>query len=52
MPCAPVCCSCCCCAGVPLSVLLIVHTYMALTSTTTHEFIKLDKIEYLRGFYE
>merc|ERR1711972_429134 len=38
--------------GVPLSVLLIVHTYMALTSTTTHEFIKLDKIEYLRGFYE
>ena len=28
------------------------HTYMACTSTTTYEFLKLEKLSYLEGFYE
>jgi palmitoyltransferase len=39
-------------SGVPLAVLLAMHSFMALTSSTTHEFLKLDKLRYLRGFYE
>ncbi|KAL1529305.1 hypothetical protein AB1Y20_000259 [Prymnesium parvum] len=38
--------------GVPLSILLAIHTFHALTSSTTHEFVKLEKLEYLNGFYQ
>jgi len=38
--------------GVPLSILLCIHTFMMLTSSTTYEFVKLEKLEYLNGFYQ
>ena len=38
--------------GVPLSILLLVHGFNACTSTTTYEFLKLEKLAYLKGFYE
>lgn len=28
------------------------HTFMAMTSTTTYEWLKLEKLEYMQGFYE
>ena len=40
------------CIGIPLSILLCIHTFMLLTSSTTYEFIKLEKLEYLNGFYQ
>ena len=38
--------------GIPLAILLLIHSFHGLTSNTTYEFIKWDKIEYLKGFYE
>jgi hypothetical protein len=38
--------------GIPLSILLCMHTFMMLTASTTYEFIKLEKLEYLNGFYQ
>ena len=38
-------------AGVPLSMLLAIHTFNCLTSSTTYEFIKLENLEYMSGFY-
>eukprot|EP00965_Chrysotila_dentata_P091833 3031824-Pleurochrysis_carterae.AAC.3 len=38
--------------GIPLSLVLLIHSYLAATSTTTFEFIKMEKLDYLRGFYE
>ena len=38
--------------GITLAILLLMHTYMACTSTTTYEFLKLEKLSYLEGFYE
>ena len=38
--------------GIPLSILLCIHTFMLLTSSTTYEFMKLEKLEYLNGFYQ
>ena len=38
--------------GLSLSFLLVSHTFMCLTSSTTYEFIKLEKLEYLQGFYQ
>ena len=38
--------------GVPLLMLLAMHTFNCLTSSTTYEFIKLEKLEYLNGFYQ
>ena len=38
--------------GITLAILLVMHTYMACTSTTTYEFLKLEKLSYLEGFYE
>lgn len=37
---------------IPLSLLLIIHTFMCFTSSTTHEFIKMEKLEYMTGFYQ
>jgi len=37
--------------GIPLSILLCIHTFMALTSSTTYEFVKLETLEYMNGFY-
>ena len=38
--------------GVPLTVLLLMHTFHCLTASTTYEFVKLEKLEYLNGFYQ
>ena len=38
--------------GVPLTLLLLVHTFHCLTSSTTYEFVKLEKLEYMNGFYQ
>jgi len=38
--------------GVPLTLLLCIHTFHALTSSTTYEFVKLEKLEYMNGFYQ
>jgi len=38
--------------GIMLTILLCMHTYFAATSTTTWEFVKLEKLSYLKGFYE
>ena len=38
--------------GLPLTILLCIHTFMMLTSSTTYEFIKLEKLEYMNGFYQ
>ena len=40
------------CVGIPLTILLCIHTFMCLTSSTTYEFIKLEKLEYMNGFYQ
>jgi hypothetical protein len=42
----------CWCFGIPLSMLLLTHTFFACTSTTTYEWLKLEKLEYMQGFYE
>ena len=42
----------CWCFGIPLSMLLLTHTFFACTSTTTYEWLKLEKLEYMHGFYE
>jgi palmitoyltransferase len=31
--------------GIPMSILLCIHTFNALTSSTTYEFMKLEKLE-------
>ena len=38
--------------GVPMSILLCIHTFNMLTSSTTYEFVKLEKLEYFEGFYQ
>lgn len=38
--------------GILLTILLLMHTFFATTSTTTWEFVKLEKLSYLKGFYE
>lgn len=38
--------------GIPLSVLLVIHTYLALCGVTTHEFLRNDHLGYLDGFFE
>lgn len=38
--------------GIMLSMLLLTHTFFACTSTTTYEWLKLEKLEYMHGFYE
>ena len=38
--------------GVPLSILWCIHTFNMLTSSTTYEFVKLEKLEYMEGFYQ
>ena len=42
----------CWCFGIPLTMLLLTHTFFACTSTTTYEWLKLEKLEYMKGFYE
>ena len=39
----------CWCFGIPLSMLLLTHTFFACTSTTTYEWLKLEKLEYLQA---
>jgi len=38
--------------GIPLTILLSMHTFHCCTASTTYEFIKLEKLEYLNGFYQ
>lgn len=38
--------------GLTLTMLLLTHTFMACTSSTTYEWLKLDKLDYMKGFYE
>ena len=35
--------------GIPLSMLLLTHTFFACTSTTTYEWLKLEKLEYMQA---
>tara|TARA_B100000780_G_scaffold259958_1_gene211330 strand:- start:222 stop:392 length:171 start_codon:yes stop_codon:yes gene_type:complete len=39
----------CWCFGIPLSMLLLTHTFFACTSTTTYEWLKLEKLEYMQA---
>ena len=34
--------------GIPLTILFCIHSFMALTSSTTHEFMKVEKLQYLK----
>ena len=38
--------------GIPLVMLWLIHTYMAATAMTTFEFVKMEKLDYMKGFYE